>query len=88
MLPKQIKVGKTTYRVVQTKQPKHINGRIWYELGTIEIAPRADDKMRGTFWHEVVHAILKDMNDPRYKDEDFVSAFGTRLHNTIETARF
>jgi hypothetical protein len=88
MLPKQVKVGKTTYRVVQTKQPKHIYGRIWYQLGTIEIAPREADKMRGTFWHEMVHAILKDMDDPRYDDEDYVTAIGTRLHKAIESARF
>ena len=39
-----------------------------------------------TFWHEVTHAILHDMDHPRWKDEGFVTAFSKRLTQVVHTA--
>lgn len=39
-----------------------------------------------TFWHEVTHAILQDMNHKH--DEKFVVAFSQRLNDAIRSAKF
>ena len=88
MIPRKIKIGRKQYTVHQCKQPRHINGRIFYELQTIEIQPRDPRDMLGTFWHEITHAILYDMKDPRCRDEAFVASFSQRLHKAIQSARF
>ena len=88
MIPRKIKIGRKRYTIHQCKQPRHINGRIFYELQTIEIQPRDPRDMLGTFWHEITHAILYDMKDPRYRDEAFVAGFSQRLHKAIRSARF
>ena len=41
-----------------------------------------------TFWHEVTHAILYDMGDPRWKDEKFVEGFSKRLNEVVHSAKF
>ena len=39
-----------------------------------------------TFWHELTHAILHDMDSELNYDEKFVSAFSDRLSQAVETA--
>jgi len=41
-----------------------------------------------TFWHELTHAILKDMGSKLEANEDFVCAFSSRLNKAILSARF
>ena len=37
--------------------------------------------MDKTLWHEVVHAVLKDMKNPLESNEKFVDEFAKRLHS-------
>lgn len=48
---------------------------------------RKPEQISETFWHEVTHAILHDMEHPLWKDEKFVTAFSKRLNQVINTAR-
>ena len=44
---------------------------------------------RSTFWHELTHAILDNMNRTELNnDENFVEEFSTRLAKAIQSARF
>jgi hypothetical protein len=91
-LPRKIRVGDKEYSVeiVETLKHKADLGRIYFGTGRIEIAQRSDDDQRKqTFWHELVHAILVDMerNDLN-RNEQFVDGFAQRLHDAIKSARF
>ena len=71
-------------------------GRVFYGDGKIELATHSNtcgrrfdaDEINVTFWHELVHAILYDMNHPLYRDERFVTRFAQRLSQSIRTAKF
>lgn len=41
-----------------------------------------------TFWHEITHVILHDINHPQADDEEFVVAFSQRLNDAIRSAKF
>jgi len=91
-LPKQFKIGKKSYVVVQ-RQKSFVYG---CALGTfspdkqaIHIAARQPKKeLPVTFWHEVTHAILHHMKHELWEDDRFVEAFAKRLANVIKTAEF
>ena len=93
-IPKQIKVGTTTYRIDQPPQIKldngdEVMGRISYGLKRIQVAtkyPAAEQ--RNTFWHELTHAILQDMGHELCDNERFVIAFSNRLSDAIDSAKF
>lgn len=94
-LPKTIKVSRTTYSVQQPKSlPRMALGHIDYESRTIRIAKQAHNKAVGkhersdTFWHELTHAILHDMDSRLVNDEKFVTRFAYRLNNAINSAKF
>ena len=89
-IPRRIRVGTRMYSVdiVQSMQRPRDLGRIWYEQGTVQIRKRSDDKMCDTFWHEMVHAILYDMDSRLYNDEHFVTEFAGRLAKAIKSAEF
>lgn len=94
-LPKTIKVGRTRYSVQQPKSlPRMALGHIDYESRTIRVAKQAHNKAVGTdersdtFWHELTHAILHDMDSRLVNDERFVMRFATRLNNAINSAKF
>jgi hypothetical protein len=40
-----------------------------------------------TFWHEMTHAILKDMHHSLEANEEFVDAFAIRLNDAIHNAK-
>jgi hypothetical protein len=73
-------------------------GLVYPNLGIIKIAthhgdgvPRAETGVLGvneTFWHEITHSILYDMDDERWRDEEFVTQFSRRLALAIESAKF
>lgn len=94
-LPKTIKVGRTTYSVQQPKSlPRTALGHIDYGAKTISVAYYFDkiklskDERSDTFWHELTHAILHDMNSRLVNDESFVTRFAYRLNNAINSAKF
>ena len=98
LIPATIKIGSTPFTVYQPRYSpmKGTYGAINYTLGTIHVAKRCPygDKLRTprqrseTFWHEVVHGILFDMDSPLHKDERFVTLFAMLLSNAINSARF
>ena len=97
-IPKKIKVGKKWYAVNQVKHMHHKGalGGVWYKDAVIEVATHSNtrnvrfkrEEMYDTFWHELTHAILKDMGSKLEADEKFVTAFSERLTNAIISARF
>ena len=90
MLPSQIKVGKTRYTVVKTKDfvSANIRGSIRYKDKLIKVRPQTVTREAQTFFHELTHAILHDMGHKLYKDELFVEAFSSRLSAAIKSAKF
>ncbi len=70
-------------------------GGVNYTTRTVYIAtkhPTTNAKlskriMAHTFWHEVTHAILKDMDHPFERNEAFVDNFARRLNDVVHTAK-
>lgn len=97
-IPKSIKVGKKKYSVHQVKHmdKKGIMGAVNYNASCIFLATHSNvrgvrfkkEEIADTFWHELTHAILKDMGSKLEADEKFVSGFSDRLTKTILSARF
>lgn len=97
-IPKKIKVGRQWYAIDRIKHMpiKGTMGRINYGTHTITLASHSGvtnvrykaESVYDTFWHELTHAILKDMNSPLEKNERFVNAFSNRLTRAILSARF
>lgn len=99
-IPKQVTIGQTPH-LVRTKPEVLVGktlcrGSFDEDSYTITIAQgnlkrgyvyEADERAE-TFWHELTHAILYDMNSKLTHDEDFVTAFSKRLDQAIKTARF
>lgn len=95
-VPLAITVGGKTYRTVFMPDLASAHsgcGRAEYDDAIIRLQPcvegytMARDAIQECYWHEVVHVILhamgrRDMRD----DEQFVSAFGTLLHQVVKTA--
>jgi len=81
--------------VIEAMIDKTYMGRVHYDAQHIRIGTRdhsgkpfTKHEVGDTFWHELTHAILHDMDSPLYRDERFVSAFATRLNRAINTAKF
>lgn len=98
LIPKSFNLGHIPYKVQVTKSvrgPRGSVGRVDYKSRTIDIAnvnywtgaKLPDKEISDTFWHEVTHAILDDMNHPLYRDERFVTAFANRLNEVVLTAQ-
>ena len=97
-LPKKVKVGNRWYsvEVVEAMRDKSIMGRVNYTDRTIELGKRTHhgvpfklSALHETFWHELTHAILDNMNRTELNnDENFVEEFSTRLAKAIQSARF
>lgn len=94
-IPKKVKVGKSWYSVVQRKTlPRNCLGEVDHCAKTIQIAAHANEQrlskaeVYDTFWHELTHAILNDMNHDLVTNERFVTQFATRLSNAVNSARF
>jgi len=96
-IPKEFKLGKKKYSVslVRHTRPRGTMGKVYYEAGLVEVATNSgrDDRsfkteeIADTFWHEVTHAILRDMGHRQWNDEKFVTAFANRLTQVITTAK-
>ena len=99
-IPKEVTIGNTPHLVCTEKQVVVGNtichGSFDEETHTITIAQgnplhgyKYDSSERAnTFWHELTHAILYDMNNKLTHDERFVAEFSNRLDQAIKTARF
>lgn len=97
-IPRKLKVGKNWYSVeiVETLKRRAEMGCVFYALSAIQVAKRSNlDKrafspaeMTNTFWHELTHAILHDMNHQLCNNEKFVTEFANRLTQAITTAKF
>jgi hypothetical protein len=98
LIPATIKIGRQPYTVhePQFSPMKGTYGAINYTMATLHIAKccphvgtlRSPRQRSETFWHEVVHGVLFDMNSPLWNDETFVTQFARTLSNAINSARF
>ena len=93
MKPKQVKIGHKKYAVqYHTKPWTAHQGDIDEARARIRIAlydcvskkRRTKSQQMGTFWHELTHGILIDMDHGLWNNERFVTAFASRLHKAIE----
>ena len=74
---------------------RYVYGNVDYIAREIHIAgkkPQTGDRVAKryqahTFWHEVTHAILKDMGHRLEGSEDFVDNFARRLNDVVHTAK-
>jgi hypothetical protein len=97
-LPKKIKVGDTWYEVnlVKTLDEPGAMGSTNFRNSMINVATHSNirdvkyrkEDVQETFWHEVTHAILSDMNNKLTRNEKFVTAFAHRLSNAINSVKF
>jgi len=93
-LPNKFKLGKTDYHVETYDSKDTGTGSVQPRLGYVRVSvthtgtPRTDADIAETFWHELTHAILFDMGDPRWANEEFVNGFSKRLTQAIQTAEF
>lgn len=98
-IPRRIRVGSKQYSVdiVETMLRKRDMARIHYDDRRIELGEFSnitgrkfkDAVMQENFWHEVVHAILDDMNEDALNcNEKFVQEFAARLVQVMRSARF
>lgn len=91
-IPKSFKLGKQEWTVTTHGNRPYLYGRVHPEYRVVQVCinytpKRSESALSETFWHEVTHAILHDMNDPRWNDEKFVTAFSKRLNQVINTAK-
>lgn len=97
LIPKSLQIGKRRYKIRHEKFAPRVGtaGEIAYDHHEIVIATHSNvsgnsyktDDVSDTFWHELTHAILHDMEDPLYRDEAFVTEFSKRLNQAVVTAR-
>lgn len=97
-IPKAFRVGKKKYDVMRRRTilTPVSNGRIFFDTGVILLAthsgytnkPISQQEKDTAFWHETVHAILRDMKSPKNNDEVFVEGIARRLAQVVDTAEF
>ena len=93
-IPSSVKVGDKKYKIERVEVIAGLRGDVTYETKTIRIAARSagyaytSDEQFNTFWHELTHTILRDMNSHLENNERFVKAFADRLTNAITSAKF
>lgn len=99
VLPRRIRVGSRQYTidVVETMLNKGDMARVFYDKRQIQIATKsartgrryARKELNDSFWHELVHAILYDMDEHTLnRNERFVTEFAKRLADAVDSARF
>lgn len=85
-IPSGFKLGRKKYSVVLVDTlPARIKGRVYPTQGLVQLAMQYSNVAPETFWHEVTHAILHDM-DGDWRNEKFVTEFSRRLSQVIKTA--
>lgn len=96
-IPKSFKLGNRQYTVhfTQAMPGRGHMGEVDYALRKVTIARTSNmtgrsfksEEIDDTFWHEVTHAILKDMGHKLWDNERFVTRFAQRLTEVINTAK-
>lgn len=89
MIPKSVVVSRKRYHVHvgDAKRFKRANGYIDFVPANIYVHTNKRSKMQETFWHELTHAILYEMDHPLYNNEKFVTRFSKLLNQAINTAK-
>ena len=100
-VPLAFKLSGKRYKVVEvdtmkTPRGRSLMGQVDYEKRTVTIAmhnaatKRKYDKgeIGNSFLHEMVHAILYDMNSKLEGDEGFVTNFADRLQEALESFKY
>ncbi len=98
-LPTKIRVGRRWYsvEVVEAMLDRSVMGNVHYDERRIQLGRTSNttgrkfkpEEIADTFWHEMVHTILKDRGEHRLNsNEAFVTKFANRLTEAINTARF
>jgi len=92
-IPEEIPVVGKTYRVVWKADLHNRDdsyGKIWYQEQEIIIQPEGGELNRhrqaveGTFFHELVHAILHAVSEYELRDnENFVNRFSQVLYQAL-----
>lgn len=98
LIPKQFRIGRTRFnvRTVRKLRRRGTMGELDTNTNCLTIATQSNlsgrvfkrEELTDTFWHEVTHAILKDMGSEQWDDEHFVTEFSNRLTQVINTAKF
>lgn len=98
IIPSSVRVGKIRYTVTQfppdLRTAPGWRGATVYAFKDIRIAYGSAEKKytpaqkSETFWHELTHAILYDMQSRLNHDENFVTEFSRRLNNAVHSAKF
>lgn len=92
-LPTKLRIGKRNYVIKTYKTYHNTKGATYPSLGVVHVAthqnarPRSKRAISETFWHEITHAILHDMQHPLWDNEVFVTQFSKRLSQAINTAK-
>ena len=96
-IPKSFSLSSHPYKVrmVPTMPGRGHMGEIDHNTRAITIATTSNltgrsfkaEEMDDTFWHEVTHAILRDMGHKLWNNERFVTRFANRLTEVINTAK-
>lgn len=100
-IPLSFKVGMRRYKIVEAHSIKSargmsLMGQVNYENCTVTIATHNAKSNRkynkgeiaNSFLHEMVHAILFDMNHRLNTDERFVCDFSDRLQEALESFKY
>lgn len=96
-IPKSFKLGDRPYKVrlVQVMPGAGRMGEVDHNTRIVTIAHTSNltgrsfksEEIDDTFWHEVTHAILKDMGHKLWNNERFVTRFARRLTEVVNTAK-
>lgn len=96
-IPKSFKLSNQPYKVrfTQAMPGQGHMGEVDYTLRQITIAHNSNltgrafksEEIDDTFWHEVTHAILRDMGHRLWSNERFVTRFARRLTEVVNTAK-
>lgn len=97
-IPKQVKIDGKKYKVrtVRMVDAHGMMGEADYAKRKLTIATHSNvngrsfkaEEMADTFWHELTHAILHNMNHHLTYNERFVTQFSNRLTEAILSAKF
>ena len=96
-IPKSFTLNRLPYKVqiVPSMPGRGHMGEVDYVKRTVTIATTSNmtgrsfktEELDDTFWHEVTHAILRDMGHKLWSNERFVTRFARRLTEVINTAK-
>lgn len=96
LIPKSLTIGKRKYKIKHVRHAPRVGtaGQVRYSHHEIVVASHSNCSGRAykheyisdTFWHELTHAILHDMDNKLHRDEEFVTEFSKRLNQAVLTA--